>query len=52
VLVAIYLYRAINKVYQVTGVVRAVSLIILVAAVGANISGYRFLMFLVTLYGT
>jgi hypothetical protein len=52
VLVAIYLYTAINKVYQVTGVVRAVSLIILVAAVGANISGYRFLMFLVTLYGT
>jgi hypothetical protein len=52
VLVAIYLYTAINKVYHATGIVRAVTLTILVTAVGATISGYRFLMFLVTLYAT
>lgn len=50
-LVAIYLYAAINRVYRATGVKRAVTLTILVTAVGAAISGYRFLMFLVTLYG-
>jgi hypothetical protein len=51
-LVAIYLYTAIGRVYHTTGVMRAMTLAVLVAAVGAAISGYRFLMFLVTLYGT
>jgi hypothetical protein len=50
-LVAIYLYTAINRVYHVSGATRAVTLAVLVTAVGAAISGYRFLMFLVTLYG-
>jgi Protein of unknown function (DUF3667) len=50
-LVAIYLYKAINRVYHAAGVMRAVTLVVLVTAVGAAISGYRFLMFLVTLYG-
>ena len=52
VLVAIYLYTAVNRVYRPSGTMRVVSVVVLVTAVGAAISGYRFLMFLVTLYGT
>jgi len=51
-LVAIYLYTAINRVYHATGAMRAVTLAVLVTTVGAAISGYRFLMFLITLYGS
>ena len=50
--IAAYLYVAIGKVYGATGVIRAVKAATLAVAVGAVVLGYRFLIFLVTLYGT
>lgn len=48
----LYLYLAIGPVYGATGALRAVRAVALGFAVAAIVLGYRFLMFLITLYGT
>jgi len=47
---ALYLYVAIGLVYGASGGVRVVQAIVLALAVGAIVLGYRFAMFLITLY--
>ena len=47
-----YLYVAIGPVYGASGAMRAVQAIVLALAVGAIVLGYRFAVFLITLYGT
>lgn len=49
---ALYLYAAIGPVYGATGVLRLVQTLVLAVAVGAIVVGYRFVVFLVTLYTT
>jgi Protein of unknown function (DUF3667) len=49
---AVYLYAAIGPVYGASGVVRAGQALILTLAVGLITLGYRFILFLITLYGT
>jgi len=49
---ALYLYAAIGPVYGTSGTMRAVKAIVLALAVGAIVLGYRFVLFLITLYGT
>jgi hypothetical protein len=49
---ALYLYLAIGPVYLARGPSRAVRAIVLAIAVGAIVLGYRFVLFLITLYGT
>lgn len=49
---AIYLFFAIGAVYEVCGVARVVSTLVLTIAVGAIVLGYRFFLFIVTLYTT
>lgn len=49
---ALYLYLAIGPVYQVTGLARLAQAIVLAIAVGSIVLGYRFVLFLITLYGT
>jgi Protein of unknown function (DUF3667) len=49
---AAYFYAAIGPVYGASGVVRAGQALILTLAVGLIVLGYRFILFLITLYGT
>ena len=49
---AIYLYAAIGTVYQAKGIARVVQAAVLALAVGLIVLGYRFTLFLITLYGT
>jgi hypothetical protein len=47
---AIYLYLAIGRGYGEKGLGRAIKVLVLTAAVGVGILGYRFTVFLITLY--
>ena len=49
---AVYLYIATGKVYAVRGVRRVLTVVTLIAAVGCVVLGYRFFIFVITLYGT
>lgn len=49
---AFYLYVAIGPVYGARGATRVVQTLVLALAVGAIVLGYRFVLFLITLYGT
>jgi hypothetical protein len=49
---ATYLYFATGAVYAARGAMRVVKAATLAIAVGAIVLGYRFLVFLITLYGT
>jgi hypothetical protein len=49
---ALYLFFAVRAVYDVRGVARVVSTLVLTTAVGAIVLGYRFFLFIVTLYTT
>jgi hypothetical protein len=49
---ASYIYLAIGPVYGATGTVRLSKALLLAMAVAAIVLGYRFLLFLITLYGT
>ncbi len=46
ILCALYLYVATGKVYGATGTARAVKIVLLTAAVAANVLGYRFVLLL------
>ena len=48
---AVYLYAAIGPVYGARGPWRVVQAALLALAVGAIVLGYRFALFLITLYG-
>lgn len=50
VICAVYLFFAIRAVYDVRGVTRVLSTLVLTIAVGAIVLGYRFFLFIVTLY--
>jgi Protein of unknown function (DUF3667) len=50
--IATYLYVATGVVYQAEGVVRALKVAVLAVVIAAAVPGYRFLIFLVTLYFT
>jgi len=47
-----YLYLAIGSAYGVSGVPRALAALLLAACIGVIVVGYRFLMFVVTLWFT
>jgi hypothetical protein len=47
---AMYIYLAIGPVYGATGAPRATKAVLLALAVGAIVLGYRFVVFLITLY--
>jgi hypothetical protein len=49
---ALYLHLAIGRVYAASGVMRVVKTVLLALAVGAIVLGYRFVLFLITLYAT
>jgi hypothetical protein len=49
---AVYLYLAIGPVYGAAGAMRAFKSIVLALAVAAIVLGYRFALFLITLYAT
>jgi hypothetical protein len=49
---AVYLYLGIGVVYQARGVVRAAKALVLTLALGVIVLGYRFLVFLITLFAT
>lgn len=49
---ALYLYLAIGPVYAATGATRLMKAALLSVAVAAIVVGYRFLLFLITLYAT
>ena len=49
---ATYIYLAVGPVYGATGAGRVTKAIVLAVAVAAIVLGYRFLLFLITLYGT
>jgi hypothetical protein len=49
---AVYLFFAIRVVYEVRGVARVLSTLVLTVAVGALVLGYRFLLLIITLYTT
>jgi hypothetical protein len=49
---AIYLYAAVGTVYGATGLRRVVKTLALTLAVGFIVLGYRFVVFLVTLFAT
>jgi hypothetical protein len=49
---ATYIYLAIGPVYGATGMLRVAKSVVLAIAVGAIVLGYRFLLFLITLYAT
>jgi hypothetical protein len=49
---AAYLYLATGPVYGVSGPTRVVKVLALALSVGVLVLGYRFLLFLITLYGT
>ena len=46
------IYLAIGPVYGATGALRATKAILLALAVAAIVLGYRFVLFLITLYAT
>ncbi len=50
VICAVYLFFAVRVVYDVRGVARVVSALALTTAVGAIVLGYRFFLFIITLY--
>jgi len=50
--IATYLYVATAVVYQAEGLVRALKVAVLAVVIAAAVPGYRFLIFLVTLYFT
>jgi hypothetical protein len=47
---AVYIYIAIGPVYGATGALRVGNAIMLAVAAAAIVVGYRFLLFLITLY--
>ena len=49
---AVYLYRATGNVYGGSGMIRAAKIAILAPAVAGILLGYRFVIFLITLYST
>ena len=49
---AAYLHAAIGTVYGTRGALRVLQAIVLALAVGAIVLGYRFALFLITLYAT
>jgi hypothetical protein len=49
---ATYIYLSVGPVYGATGAARLAKAIVLALAVAAIVLGYRFLLFLITLYGT
>ena len=49
---ALYIYLAIGPVYRATGARRVVTSVLLVLSVSAIVLGYRFVVFLITLYAT
>jgi hypothetical protein len=49
---AAYIHLAIGPVYGATGTMRAVKAVLLTLAVAAIVLGYRFVLFLITLYAT
>ncbi|WP_280154387.1 DUF3667 domain-containing protein [Piscinibacter sp. XHJ-5] len=49
---SVYLYLAIGPVYQARGAMRVVQTMVLAIAVASIVLGYRFVLFLITLYGT
>ena len=49
---ALYVYAAIGPVYDARGTPRAAKALVLTLAVGAIVLGYRFAIFLITLYAT
>ena len=49
---AAYLYAAMGPAYGASGWLRAVKALVLAIAVSAIVLGYRFVLFLITLYGT
>jgi hypothetical protein len=49
---AAYLYLAIGPVYGARGAARGIKAIFLASAVGAIVLGYRFALFVITLYAT
>jgi hypothetical protein len=49
---AVYLYLGIGVVYQARGVVRVAKALVLTLALGVIVLGYRFLVFLITLFAT
>jgi hypothetical protein len=51
-IVALYLYRALGTVYASTGVARVAQAGLLAAAAATIVLGYRFFLFLITIYGT
>ena len=48
----LYLYLAVGPVYGATGAMRILQVIVLAIAVAAIVLGYRFALFLITLYAT
>jgi hypothetical protein len=52
VVIAAYLYIATAVVYEAKGLVRVLKGALLTVAIAAAVPGYRFLVFLVTLYFT
>lgn len=52
VVIATYLYVATGVVYAASGLVRALKVALLAAVIAAAVPGYRFVIFLVTLYFT
>lgn len=48
----LYIYLAIGPVYGATGIKRTVQAVVLAFSIGAIVLGYRFLLFLITLYST
>ena len=49
---AVYIHLAIGPVYGATGALRATKAVGLALAAGAIVLGYRFVLFLITLYAT
>jgi Protein of unknown function (DUF3667) len=49
---AVYIHLAIGPVYGATGTMRAIRAVLLTLAVAAIVLGYRFVLFLITLYAT
>jgi hypothetical protein len=47
----VYIFFAVGPVYSATGTLRAAKAIFLAVAVGVIVLGYRFVVFLITLYG-
>jgi hypothetical protein len=50
--IAVYLYVATGVVYEAAGHIRTLKVALLAVVIAAAVPGYRFLVFLVTLYFT